>query len=160
MINVIYQPWLNEVRRQFIPQQEQLVELQKQVADGQECRTPLEVGFSEVVRSWRTTPSVQNLQKLSSPRGVTKPSPPCQGAHREIILHSRHLWMLSHNTLSRRTIVNHTCPSSSRTKHARNPYPTRATLRCSRANPSTRHYTNPRCLFYGGITSCSQEACR
>jgi len=36
MINEKYQPWLNEVGRQFIAQQEQLAELQKQVAEVQE----------------------------------------------------------------------------------------------------------------------------
>jgi len=37
MINENYQPWLNEVGRQFIAQQEQLAELQKQVAKAHEC---------------------------------------------------------------------------------------------------------------------------
>ena len=49
MINEKYQPWLNEMGRQFIAQQEQLAELQKQVAEAHERRTPLEVAFSEVV---------------------------------------------------------------------------------------------------------------
>ena len=69
-----YQPCLNEVGRHFIAQQEQLAELQRQVAEGQERRTPLEVAFSEVVRSRGTTPSVKNLRPLSRPLGVTKPS--------------------------------------------------------------------------------------
>jgi len=61
MINENYQPWLNEMGRQFIAQQEQLAELQKQVSEAHERRTPLEVAFSEVVRSRGTTPSVKNL---------------------------------------------------------------------------------------------------
>jgi len=69
-----YQPWLNEVGRQFIAQQEQLAELQRQVAEAQERRTPLEVAFSEVVRSRGTTPSVKNLRPSSRPLGVTKSS--------------------------------------------------------------------------------------
>jgi len=36
MINEKYQPWLNEMGRQFIAQQEQLAELQKQVAEAHE----------------------------------------------------------------------------------------------------------------------------
>jgi hypothetical protein len=51
MINEKYQPWLNEVGRQFVAQQEQLAQLQKQVAEAHERRSPLEVAFSEVVRS-------------------------------------------------------------------------------------------------------------
>ena len=74
MINEKYQPWLNEVGRQFIAQQEQLAELQKQVAEAHERRTPLEVAFSEVVRSRGTTPSVKNLRPLSCPLGVTTSS--------------------------------------------------------------------------------------
>jgi len=49
MINEKYQPWLNEVGRQFIAQQEQLAELQRKVAEAHERRTPLKVAFSEVV---------------------------------------------------------------------------------------------------------------
>jgi len=49
IINEKYQPWLNEVGTQFIAQQEQLAELQRQVAEAQERRIPLEVAFSEVV---------------------------------------------------------------------------------------------------------------
>jgi len=52
MINEMYQPWLNEVGRQFIAQQEQLAELQRQVAEADERRSPLEVAFSQVGRSW------------------------------------------------------------------------------------------------------------
>ena len=74
MINQIYQPWLNEVGRQFIAQKEQLAELQNQVAEAHERRTPLEVAFSEVVRSRGTTPLVNNLRPLSRPIGVTKSS--------------------------------------------------------------------------------------
>jgi len=36
MINEKYQPWLNEVGRQFIAEQEQLAELQRQVAEARE----------------------------------------------------------------------------------------------------------------------------
>jgi len=36
LINEKYQPWLNEVGRQFIAEQEQLVELQGQVAEAYE----------------------------------------------------------------------------------------------------------------------------
>jgi len=36
MINEKYQPWLNEVGRQFIAQQEQLAELQRHVAEAHE----------------------------------------------------------------------------------------------------------------------------
>jgi len=74
MINQKYQPWLNEVGRQFVPQQEQLAQLQKQVAEADERRSPLEVAFSEVVRSRGTTPSVKNLRPSSPPHGVTKSS--------------------------------------------------------------------------------------
>jgi len=74
MINEKYQPWLNEKGRQFIAQQDQLAELQKQVAEAHEGRTPLKVAFSQVVRSWRTTPSVKNLRPSSRPLGVTKSS--------------------------------------------------------------------------------------
>jgi len=74
MITEKYQPWLNEVGRQFIPHQEQLGELQKQVAKAHERRTPLRVAFSEVVRSRGTTPSVKNLRPSSRPLGVTKSS--------------------------------------------------------------------------------------
>jgi len=73
-INEKYQPWLNEVGRQFIAQQEQLAELQRQVAEGQEHRTPFEGAFSEVVRSRGTPPSVKSLRPSSSPLGVTKSS--------------------------------------------------------------------------------------
>jgi len=62
MINEKYQPWWNEVGRQFSAQQEQLAELQRQVAEAPERRSPLEVAFSEVIRSWGTTPSVKNLR--------------------------------------------------------------------------------------------------
>jgi len=72
MINEKYQPWLNEVGRQFIAQQEQVAELQKQVAGAHEGRTHLEVAFSEIVRSPGTTPSVKNLRPSSRPLGVTK----------------------------------------------------------------------------------------
>jgi len=74
MINEKYQPWLNEVGREFVAQQEQLAQLQKQVAEAGECRSPLEVAFSEVVRSRGTTPSVKNLRPSSRPVGVTKSS--------------------------------------------------------------------------------------
>jgi len=73
-INEKYQPWLNEVSRQFIAQQEQLAELQRQVAEEHERRTSLEVAFSEVVRSRGTTPWVKNLRPSSRPLGVTKSS--------------------------------------------------------------------------------------
>jgi len=49
MIKEKYQPWLNEMGRQFMAQQEQLAELQKQVAEAHERRTPLTVALSEVV---------------------------------------------------------------------------------------------------------------
>jgi len=74
MINEKYQPWLNEMGRQFIAQQEQLAELEKQVAEAHERRTPLEVAFSVVVRSQGTSPSVKNLRTSSRPLGVTKSS--------------------------------------------------------------------------------------
>jgi len=74
MINEKYQPWLNEVGSQFIAQQEHLAELQKHVAEADERLTPLEVAFSEVVRSRGTTPSVKNLPPSSRPLGVTKSS--------------------------------------------------------------------------------------
>jgi len=74
MINEKYQPWLNEVGRQFIAQQEQLAELQRQVAEAHERRSPVEVAFSEVVRSRGTTPSVKNLRPSSHPLEVTKSS--------------------------------------------------------------------------------------
>jgi len=74
MIYEKYQPCLNEVGRQFIAQQEQLAELQRQVAEAYERRSPLEVAFSEVVQSLGTTPSVKNLRPSSRPLGVTKSS--------------------------------------------------------------------------------------
>jgi len=74
MINDKYQPWLNEVGRKFIVQQEQLVEFPRHVAKAHERQTPLEVAFSEVVRSGGTTPSVKNLPPLLRPLGVTKSS--------------------------------------------------------------------------------------
>jgi len=74
MINEKYQPWLNEVGRQFIAQQEQLAELQRQVAEAHERRTSLEVAFSEVFQSRGTTPSVKNPRPLSRPLAVTKSS--------------------------------------------------------------------------------------
>jgi len=74
MINDKYQPWLNEVGRQFIAQQEQLAELQRQVAEADELQTPLEVAFSQVVQSRGTTPSVKNLRLSSRPLGVSKSS--------------------------------------------------------------------------------------
>jgi len=74
MINEKYQPCFNEMGRQFIAKQEQLAELQKQVAEAHERRTPLEVAFSEVVRSRGTTPSVKNLRPSSRPLGVSKSS--------------------------------------------------------------------------------------
>jgi len=46
MINEKYQPWLNEMGRQFIAQQEQLAELQKRVAEAHERQTPHELAFS------------------------------------------------------------------------------------------------------------------
>jgi len=48
--------------------------LQRQVAEADERRSPLEVAFSEVVRSRETTPSVKNLRPSSRPLGVTKSS--------------------------------------------------------------------------------------
>ena len=72
LINEKYQPWLNEVGRQFIAHQEQHAELQKQVAEAHERRTSLAAAFSEVVRSRGTTPSVKNLWPSSRPLGVTK----------------------------------------------------------------------------------------
>jgi len=74
MINEKYQPWLIEVGRHFIAQQEQLAELQKQVAEVHERQTPLAVAFSEVVPSWGTTPSVKNLRPWSCPFGGIKSS--------------------------------------------------------------------------------------
>jgi len=74
MINEKYQPWLNEVGIQFIAQQEQLAELQRQVAEAHERRFTLEVAFTEVVRSLETTPSVKNLRPWSRPLGLTKSS--------------------------------------------------------------------------------------
>jgi len=74
MINDKYQPWLNEVGRQFIAQQEQLAELQRQVAEAQKRPTPLEVAFSEVFRSGGTTPSAKNLRPSSCPVRFTKSS--------------------------------------------------------------------------------------
>jgi len=74
MINEKYQPWLNEVGRQFVAQQEQLAQLQKQVAEAHERRSPLEVAFSEVVQSRGTTPSVKNLWPSSRPLEVAKSS--------------------------------------------------------------------------------------
>jgi len=74
MINEKYQYWLNEVGRQFVAQQQQLAQLQKQVAEAHERRSPLEVAFSEVVRLRGTTPSVKNLRPSSRPLGVTKSS--------------------------------------------------------------------------------------
>jgi len=74
MINEKYQPWLNEVGRQFIAQQVQLAELQKQVAEAHERQTPLAVAFSEVVRSQETSPWVNNLWPSSRPLGDTKSS--------------------------------------------------------------------------------------
>ena len=50
MINEKYQPWLNEVGRQFITQQELLAELHRQVAEAHERQSHLEVAFSEIVR--------------------------------------------------------------------------------------------------------------
>jgi len=72
MINEKFQPWLNEVGRQLIAQQEQLAELQRQVAEADERRTPPEVAFSEVFRTRGTTPSVKNRRPLSRPLQVTK----------------------------------------------------------------------------------------
>jgi len=72
LIHEKYQPWLNEVGRQFIAQQQQLAELQRQVAEAHECRMPLEVALSEVVRSRGTTPSVKNLRPSPCALGVTK----------------------------------------------------------------------------------------
>ena len=95
MINEKYQPWLNEVGRQFIAQQEKLAELQRQVAEADERRSPLEVGFSEVVRSRRTTPLFKNLRPSSRPLGVSKTSSILSGDHPDRILYSRHLWRLS-----------------------------------------------------------------
>jgi len=74
MLNEKYQPWLNEVGRQFVAQQEQLAQLQKHVAEAHERRSPLQVAFSEVVRSRGTTPSVKTLRPSSRPLGVTKSS--------------------------------------------------------------------------------------
>ena len=60
--------------RQFVTQQEQLAQLQKQVAEAHERRSPLEVAFSEVVRSRGTTPWLKNLRPSSRPLRVTKSS--------------------------------------------------------------------------------------
>ena len=62
MRNDKYQPWLNEVGRQFVAQQEKLAQLQKQVAERHERRSPREVAFSEVARSRGTTPTVKSLR--------------------------------------------------------------------------------------------------
>jgi len=72
MINEKYQPWLYEVGRQFVAQDEHLAQLHMQVAEAHECGSPLAVAFSEVVRSRGTTPSVKKLRPSSRPLGVTK----------------------------------------------------------------------------------------
>jgi len=95
MINEKYHPWLNEVGRQFIAQQEQLAELQKQVAEAHERRTPFEVAFSKVVRSQGTTPSVKNLRQSSCALGLRNLALFRRGNHRDRILHSHHLWRMS-----------------------------------------------------------------
>ena len=70
MINKKYQPWLNVVGRQFVAKQEQLGQLQKQVAEEHERRSPLEVAFSEVVRSRGTNSFGQKPPALlTSSRG-------------------------------------------------------------------------------------------
>jgi len=74
MINEKYPPCLNEEGRQSIAQQERLAELQRQVAEAHERRSPLEVAFIEVVRSRGTTPSVKIRPPSSRPLGVTKSS--------------------------------------------------------------------------------------
>ena len=95
MINEKYQPWLNEVGRQFLVQQVQLVQWQKQVAEADERQNPLEVAFSEVVRSRGTTPSI----KTSGPRhvlsGLLNLAPFRHGDHRDRTLLSHHLRRLS-----------------------------------------------------------------
>jgi len=62
------------VGRQCITQQDQLADLQRQVAEAHERRTSLEVAFSKVVRSRGTTTLVKNLRPLSCPLRVTKSS--------------------------------------------------------------------------------------
>jgi len=94
-INEKYQPWLNEVRRQFIAQQEQLAQLQKQVAEAHERRSPLEVAFSEVVRSRGTTPSVKTSGSRHLLSGLPNLAPFRRGDHQERTLSSRHLRRLS-----------------------------------------------------------------
>jgi len=159
MINEKYEPSLNEMGGQFIAQQEQLAELQKQVAEAHERRTPLEVAFSEVFRSRGTTPVVKNLRPSSRPLRITKSSSISSGDHRDSILLSRHLRRLSPQPLPHIMIVDGTCPSGSGTKNTRDSYRTRTPLCGSRAHPSTHHPTSPTCLWFGNSTTCTSKAC-
>jgi len=158
MINEKYQPWLNEVGRQFIALQDQLAELQKQVAEVYECQTPLELAFSEVVRSRGTTLSV----KTSGPRHVLSGLRNLAPFHREIIETEFSTAAASgggpRNPLSVTTIVDSTCPLGSGRKSAGDSYRTRTTLCRSRANPSTHHSIRPSCLCLSYSTTRTSKA--
>jgi len=95
MINAKYQPWLNEVGRQFMVQQAQLLTVKRLVVEVQKRETPFIVAFSEVVSLWRTTLSVRNLPLLSVLSWLSKLAPFCQGNLRERILHRHHSRRLS-----------------------------------------------------------------
>jgi len=95
LITEKFEPWLNEVGRQFITQHEQLAELQKQVAEAQKRPMPLDVACNEAVCSRGTTPSVNNLCPSSRPLGLRKTSCISSGDLHDRILHRRHLRRLS-----------------------------------------------------------------
>ena len=120
MMNKIYQPWLNEGGSQFIAQQQQLAELQKQGAEAHKSPTPLKVAFSEVISCQETIPLVKNLRLSSCPLGIANPVPFRQGDRPQRILHSRHLLRLSSNTAF--LTINRTCPCSSGTKYSHDLY--------------------------------------
>jgi len=154
MINEKYQPWLNEVGRQFIAPQEQLAQLQKQVAKAHERRSPLAVAFGLVVRSQGTTPSVKNLRPSSPAVVVSKSSSISSGkSSRQNSPQVSPPECIPFNPFSLTTIVHCTSPSGSRTKYAGDMYRTRTTLWGSRANPFTHHSTSPRSLCFGSRTT-------
>jgi len=95
MINETYQPWLNEVGRQFIAQQEQRAELQSQVAEAHERRTPLQVAFREVIRSPGTTPLVKISRDCHILTQLLNPAPFRWRDHQDRTLHNPHLRSLS-----------------------------------------------------------------
>ena len=82
MIDEKWEPWLNQLGLQNLQQQEQIANLQKQVAEAARRESPLDRAFSESIVSSRT--STPRVRVLRSSRGrVRKASSITSGASRQ-----------------------------------------------------------------------------